>query len=187
MGRGRDSTTGLRDKEVRGEAMTTEERNDKWIYDAIRLWGVEAEVVDATFYAQFIGPFTMANRRAVFNLHYSARRMAMAAVNSVEDNREELVRFLGSMCNDGQDTNINLYKTKVITFYRRLINAQSVLTAVLHFARACVPVFAHGSSCPRHHFHRVYGCPRADVATPPKDKGLSIVELLGQDELGFFV
>ena len=121
----------LRDKEARGEAMTTEERNSKWICDAIRLWGVDPDVVDAAFYNTYIGPFTMANRRAIFNLHYAARRMAMAAVNNVEDNRGELVRFLGSMGKDGTDTNINLYKTKVITFYRRLINAQGVLTAVL--------------------------------------------------------
>lgn len=121
----------LRGKEASGEAMTSNERQRKWVYDAMRMWGVEKDKVDAAFYKGFIGPFTMANRKAMFNKYYTARRLGQVLANDLETNRSEFARFIDSIKDNGADYNICLYKTQMITFYRRVITGQAVLNAVM--------------------------------------------------------
>lgn len=112
-----------------GAALTSLQKQQKWMYEALELWGVHPNKVDAAFFDRFVGPPTSKNVTAMRQKMWQGRRfMEMMEYASIEDSKAQLQRQLDDLvgCKE-YDHNIDMYKSKITTHYKMLIEGQQLL------------------------------------------------------------
>ena len=114
--------------EMLNEAQTPlseHDRAEKFMYEiAIQMWKIPADKLDEAFYKELVA------HRDAKDLYYRAKRFVMMSTHNILFHRQRLRDKLQAiMCSD--DSNIQLYKTKLREHYTKLISGQTLLSDIL--------------------------------------------------------
>lgn len=123
----------LRDKDIAMETLTPHERMQMHVYHmAVEVWGVSLSKVDMTFFNNFIGYYHEKDRiEQIYEKLYCARRICDLLNYDEKHNEQCMYQTLKNMsAGSKEDGNIKLYRSRVKTYYVRLLEGIRVLRAI---------------------------------------------------------
>lgn len=120
-------------KQQRNESLTNKEILQKWIYHvAIELWGINnINNIDKEFFDEYIGNYECKNINKAYDKYYQIMRTRDLLNNTIEENKRLLELKIESILSN-KDYNLELYKTKTINYYKKLIEGQKILNIILN-------------------------------------------------------
>ena len=118
----------LKRKEQRSESLTEREKLQKRIYQiGIDLWGVSGGFVDNDFFELYIG---RGNLKKHFERFYQAMRCKDMFLNTLDINKASFHFKIRDILQH-TDYNFELHNTMIKTYYKKLLEAQTMMDAVL--------------------------------------------------------
>lgn len=106
--------------------VTPLEKMQKWVYEITKnLWGLQ-EPMDKCFFDTYIGQHNPTNTKKMFEKFYKAHRLQDVLTHPYSENQARLQLKINTLVAE-EDYNISLYKTKMRTYYKKLLAGQKIL------------------------------------------------------------
>lgn len=117
-------------REKRGEKLTELELQQKWVYHcAFEMWGVSSNVVDSTFYDEFVGQANQKGIQKAIGKFFKMLRCKDMFTETVPEHMSSFKRRL-DMIKEYKEYNLELYKTNTRKYYERLIEGHRLMDAL---------------------------------------------------------
>jgi len=127
----------LCEKECRQEILTAKERLCKHIYQmVVKVWGIShPNRIDMDFFENYIGYYNDKKViRRSYDRYYRALRFVDFLKYSEEENKIRMQGSLSSLASEEEgkrDTNIEMYRTRMKSYYIKLMEGSALLKSVL--------------------------------------------------------
>lgn len=119
--------------EICMENLSDKEKMCKHMYRiGVDLWGIEPSLIDFDFYKDYIGVWNDKKKvKETFDTFYKSLRFTDLLNYSLDENRERMHSSLATITDNATDRNLEIYKTKMRSYYVKLLESTELLNCLL--------------------------------------------------------